>query len=162
MDILIVALIFIGSLIFCLIRGISLTWVLALTFVSLVCFGLHRKKTVKELWAMVRGELPGVLIVVRILCYVGLITGLWRSSGTIGIFIWYGMKLIPPRLFLLLAFLLSALLSYAIGTSFGVAVGERDAELSERRARTRTKEDQHLRWRHRIKLRQHERHGRKT
>ena len=120
MDILLVALIFVGALIFCLIGGYSLTWVLALTFAALFLCGLHRKKTVKELWAMVRGELPGVLIVVRILCYVGLITGLWRSSGTIGIFIWYGMKIIPPQLFLLLAFLLAALLSYAIGTSFGV------------------------------------------
>ena len=120
MDILIVVLIFVGALLLCLIRDISLTWVLAVTFAALFCFGLHRKKTVKELWVMVRGELPGVWIVVRILCYVGLITGLWRSSGTIGIFIWYGMKLVPPRLFLLLAFLLAALLSYAIGTSFGV------------------------------------------
>ena len=120
MDILLVALIFVGALIFCLIGGYSLTWVLALTFAALFLCGLHRKKTVKELWAMVRGELPGVLIVVRILCYVGLITGLWRSSGTIGIFIWYGMKIIPPQLFVLLAFLLAALLSYAIGTSFGV------------------------------------------
>ena len=120
MDILLVALIFVGALIFCLIGGYSLTWVLALTFAALFLCGLHRKKTVKELWAMVRGELPGVWIVVRILCYVGLITGLWRSSGTIGIFIWYGMKLVPPRLFVLLAFLLAALLSYAIGTSFGV------------------------------------------
>lgn len=120
MDILIVALIFAAALVFCLVRGLALAWVLAVTFAALVCFGLHRKKTVKELWTMVRGELPGVWIVVRILCYVGLITGLWRSSGTIGIFIWYGMKLIPPRLFLLLVFLLTALLSYAIGTSFGV------------------------------------------
>ena len=120
MDIVIVAFIFIGALIFCLLKGYSLTWVLALTFAALVCFGLHRKKSLKELWNMVRGELPGVWLVVRILCYVGLITGLWRSSGTIGIFIWYGMKIVPPRLFLLLAFLLAALLSYAIGTSFGV------------------------------------------
>ena len=120
MDILPAIVIFAASLLYCLLRDRSLAWSLALTFLALGFCGLHRKKTLRELWGMVRGEMHGVLIVVRILCYVGLITGQWRSSGTIGIFIWYGMKLIPPRLFLLLAFLLSALLSYAIGTSFGV------------------------------------------
>lgn len=120
MDFLFAGLIFAASLIFCLLRNRSLAWALALTFAALLGCGLHRKKSLRELWSMVRGEMHGVLIVVRILCYVGLITGLWRSSGTIGFFIWYGMRIIPPRLFLLLAFVLAALLSYAIGTSFGV------------------------------------------
>lgn len=120
MDILFAGLIFIGSLIVCLVRGFSLTWALALTFAALVCCGLHRKKTIKELWHMVRGEMHGVFLVIRVLCYVGIITGLWRSSGTIAFFIWYGMRIIPARLFLLLTFVLAALLSYAIGTSFGV------------------------------------------
>ena len=120
MDILFAGLIFLSSLVFCLIRGSSLTWALALTFVALFFCGLRRKKTLKELWSMVRGEMHGVFLVISVLCFVGLITGLWRSSGTIAFFIWYGMRIIPPRLFLLLAFLLAALLSYTIGTSFGV------------------------------------------
>ena len=120
MDLLLTAAVFLGTLVFCLLRGADLFWALALTFLALFFCGLHRGKSVKELRNMIRRELPGVFIVVRILCYVGVLTGLWRSCGTIGFFIWYGMRVIPPQLFLLLAFLLTALLSYAIGTSFGV------------------------------------------
>ena len=120
MDVLIAAAVFLAALIVCLVCGADLFWALALTFLALVLCGLRRGKTLRELRTMVRRELPGVFIVIRILCYVGLLTGLWRSSGTIAFFIWYGMRIIPPQLFLLLAFVLSALLSYAIGTSFGV------------------------------------------
>jgi len=120
MDLLIVVLLFLGSLVFCLARGLALAWSLAVTFAALSLLALRRGKTRKELRTMIRRKLPDVLIVIRILCYVGLLTGLWRSSGTIAFFIWYGMRIIPPQMFLLLAFALCALLSYAIGTSFGV------------------------------------------
>ena len=52
---------------------------------------------------------------------IGFITAAWRVSGTITIFVYYGMKVITPPLFLMITFLLSCLLSYALGTSFGVA-----------------------------------------
>ncbi len=120
MDLLITLLLFAAAVVFCLIRGDSLAWALALTLLCLTVCGLRRGRRLRELWGMIRSELPGVLIVVRILCFVGLITGLWRSSGTIAFFIWGGMRIIPPRMFLLLAFLLTSLLSYAIGTNFGV------------------------------------------
>lgn len=61
------------------------------------------------------------MIVVRVLCYIGLLTGLWRSAGTISYFIYYGIRVISPSLFLLIAFLLSLVLSFAFGTSFGAA-----------------------------------------
>ena len=61
------------------------------------------------------------IIVIEVMAIIGLITAVWRVSGTITIFIYYGIKFITPSLFLLIAFLLSCLLSYAIGTSFGVA-----------------------------------------
>ena len=53
--------------------------------------------------------------------YYYMITGMWRASGIITFFVYYGIKIITPHLFILVAFLLSALLSYALGTSFGVA-----------------------------------------
>jgi len=120
LDLALTAAVFLGALIFCLLRSAPLFWAPALTFLGLLVCALRRGKTVKELRGMIHRELPGVFIVIRILCYVGLLTGLWRSSGTLAYFIWYGMRIIPPQLFLLLAFVLCALLSYAIGTSFGV------------------------------------------
>lgn len=60
-------------------------------------------------------------IVIEVMCIIGFVTAAWRVSGTITVFVYYGMRIITPSLFLIIAFLLSCLLSYALGTSFGVA-----------------------------------------
>lgn len=70
---------------------------------------------------MVRGGAAKALPVVKVLLVIGVVTGIWRAAGTIVVFVSYGVQLIRPELFLLVAFLLSSLLSYALGTSFGVA-----------------------------------------
>lgn len=56
-----------------------------------------------------------------ILLLIGMLTGSWRSAGSIVTFVYYGIQLIRPHLFLVVAFLLTCLMSYALGTSFGVA-----------------------------------------
>ena len=56
-----------------------------------------------------------------VLLFIGMVTGIWRASGTIVEFVILGVSLIRPSLFLLIAFLTACLLSYALGTSFGVA-----------------------------------------
>ena len=56
-----------------------------------------------------------------ILLVIGMLTGSWRRAGTIVTFVYYGIQLIRPHLFLMVAFLLTCLMSYALGTSFGVA-----------------------------------------
>lgn len=56
-----------------------------------------------------------------ILLLIGMLTGSWRSAGSIVTFVYYGIQLIRPHLFLIVAFLLTCLMSYALGTSFGVA-----------------------------------------
>ena len=61
------------------------------------------------------------MVVIEVMLIIGLVTAVWRVSGTITVFVYYGMKLIVPPLFLLITFLLSCLLSYALGTSFGTA-----------------------------------------
>ena len=61
------------------------------------------------------------MIVIYVMLTIGFLTASWRISGTVTIFVYYGMKIITPSLFLIIAFLLSCLLSYALGTSFGVA-----------------------------------------
>lgn len=61
------------------------------------------------------------MVVIEVLLLIGLITALWRSAGTITFFVYYGIQIITPPLFILITFLLACLLSYALGTSFGVA-----------------------------------------
>ena len=74
-----------------------------------------------DILAMLGKGMSESLVVVVVMVLIGCLTSLWRQSGTIAYFTYYGVKLIPPQVFILAAFLLSAAMSYALGTSFGVA-----------------------------------------
>jgi NhaC family Na+:H+ antiporter len=59
--------------------------------------------------------LPAMLIVI----VVGILIGSWIISGTIPMLIYYGLKLISPRYFLLSACLVCSIISVFTGTSWG-------------------------------------------
>ncbi len=111
---------FFGLVFVCLTTGHSISWAL---LGGLVLFwGLGRKKgfSHKQLWAMAWEKCKKSLIVVTVIAMIGIITGVWRMSGTIAGCIVWGVSLITPQLFLVIAFLLCAAMSYILGTSFGV------------------------------------------
>lgn len=96
-------------------------WLLLAGLGALLCLGLRLGFPLKRLlsWSAVgAGE---SLIVVRVLLAIGVLTGLWRASGTFAVLTAWGLQAIAPRLFVVMAFVLSCLLSYAIGTAFGTA-----------------------------------------
>ena len=111
---------FLGAMAACLITGQSFLWALVLGLVLFGILGRRRGHGLGAMWAMAWAEGRRVLIVLRIFVFIGAITALWRSGGTIVFFIYYGVQAISPKLFVLVAFLLTALISYALGTSFGV------------------------------------------
>ena len=104
-----------------LVLGIQLFWPLLLGLILFFLLGLKRGYSPRELTAMAWRRGKKSLIVIQVFLTIGMVTALWRSSGTIAIFLYYGLRSISPQLFLLVAFLLSALLSLALGTSNGVA-----------------------------------------
>ena len=120
MDFVIAFVLFLAAMLFCLIRDYALYWALAFALALFFAVGLKRGCSAKALADMAWSKMPKTMIVLRIIFLIGILTGLWRSCGTIAFFIYYGVRMISPPLFVLLAFLLSALLSYALGTSFGV------------------------------------------
>ena len=113
-------LLFFAAMLLCLVKGWALSWALGFALVLFFLLGLKEGWSVKELAKMAWTKMPKTFIVLRILFFIGLLTGLWRSSGTIAYFIYYGIRFITPSLFILIAFLLTVLLSFALGTSFGV------------------------------------------
>lgn len=121
MDTLFVFALFFAAMAVCLARGYALYWALAFGLAAVFAMGLRRGFGAKALAKMAWSKMPKTMIVLRILFLIGILTGLWRSCGTIAFCIYYGIHAILPPLFVLLAFLLCALLSYALGTSFGVA-----------------------------------------
>ena len=105
----------------CLLAGWSVSW--ALLGGLLLFWALGRKQgfTHRQLWDMAWAKCKKSLIVVRIIALIGVITGLWRCGGSIACSIVWGVGLVTPKLFLLLAFLLCAAFSYVLGTSYGVS-----------------------------------------
>jgi NhaC family Na+:H+ antiporter len=59
--------------------------------------------------------MPAILIMLS----VGILVGSWMASGTIPMVIYYGLKLISPKFFLLTACLVCSITSLATGTSWG-------------------------------------------
>ena len=88
-----------------------------------VCFGaaaIYRGSCFKEVMTMASKGFKDSLIVASVILMIGMVTGTWRSSGTIALFVDLGIEMISPKIFILLAFVLCCIFSYAMGTSFGV------------------------------------------
>ncbi|MEA1884414.1 MAG: Na+/H+ antiporter NhaC family protein [Thermotogota bacterium] len=77
--------------------------------------GWPLKKVLKMLFQGAMKTWP----VVQIFTLIGILIGLWFSSGTIAWIVYNGLSLIIPELFILFAFLVSTLVSFLLGTSFG-------------------------------------------
>ena len=121
MDLLIAFGIFLASMIAALTLGASMILPLLAGLAAFLAVGVRRGFSLPILAGMGAAGAKDALIVMKVMCFIGFLTAVWRVSGTITIFVYYGIKLITPSLFLLVAFLLCCLLSYALGTSFGVA-----------------------------------------
>ncbi len=104
----------------CLITGCSVSWALLGGLVLFWILGRKKGFSHRALWSMAWEKCKKSLIVVTVIAMIGIITGTWRMSGTIAGCIVWGVSLITPQLFLLIAFLLCAAMSYILGTSFGV------------------------------------------
>ncbi|HPR97318.1 MAG TPA: Na+/H+ antiporter NhaC family protein [Thermotogota bacterium] len=57
--------------------------------------------------------------VVQIFTLIGILIGLWFSAGSIAWIVYNGLSLMIPELFILFAFILSVIVSFLLGTSFG-------------------------------------------
>lgn len=121
MELLIVFFIFLGAMGLCLGLGVTMLLPLVLGLGMFFILAVRRGYAPKEVLRMAGATLPESFIVIRIMLLIGCLTGLWRSCGTIAYFVCFGVRLMPPGAFLLSAFLLTTLMSYALGTSFGVA-----------------------------------------
>ncbi|MCI6320483.1 MAG: hypothetical protein MR803_03875 [Clostridiales bacterium] len=112
--------VFLAGVVACLVLGRSLIWALLLGLALFSLLGLKKGFTPRQLAAMAWHQGRDSLIVVPVFLLIGMVTALWRASGTISFFLYYGLEGLQPASFLLVAFLLSAVLSFALGTCYGV------------------------------------------
>ncbi|EJU08590.1 Na+/H+ antiporter NhaC family protein [Fusobacterium hwasookii] len=109
------------SLIVCLLLKISVVYALIIGYIIFISYGLIKGYKLK---ALIKKSFEGIMTVKNILLVfilIGMITALWRASGTIAFIVYIGSKLISPSILIFLTFLFCAVLSVLIGTSLGTA-----------------------------------------
>ncbi len=116
-----VILAFITVLMACVLLDISIVYALAVGYFIFFFYGVKRGFGAKNVFMM---SVKGVKTVKNLLItflLIGVVTALWRAAGTIPMIICYASKLIHPSAFVVIAFLLNALISFLTGTAFGTA-----------------------------------------
>ena len=121
MDLILSFAIFMATMLFSLAHGVTMILPMAVGVSVFALSALRRGFALQAVARMFARGMWESRIVVLVMLMIGCLTSLWRQTGTIAYFTYYGVQLIPPGLFLLAAFALSALMSFALGTSFGVA-----------------------------------------
>ena len=121
MDLILSFAVFMAAMLFSLTSGVSMALALVAGLLAFSLVALRRGFAVRAIGAMFVKGMWESRIVVLVMLLIGCLTSLWRQTGTIAYFTYHGIRLIPPGLFLLAAFALSSLMSFALGTSFGVA-----------------------------------------
>ncbi|MCQ2109243.1 MAG: hypothetical protein MJZ05_10840 [Fibrobacter sp.] len=118
-EILILA-IFCVTLLTSLVAGVPLLYALLFGLILFAGYGVRcagLRETAKMCWNGVKTA-RGVLLLFVLL---GLLTSLWRASGTIPTIVSYAVELIHPTSFILLTFLLNSAMSLLTGTALGTA-----------------------------------------
>jgi len=112
---------FVLGLLLCLVNHFSILCALAAGLILFLIYGLLKKHTVTALLKMAWQGIRTVRQILLLLMLIGIMTALWRASGTIAFLVAYGSRLIVPEFFLLAVFVLCSVVSALIGSSFGTA-----------------------------------------
>ncbi|NEQ49958.1 MAG: Na+/H+ antiporter NhaC family protein [Leptolyngbya sp. SIO3F4] len=121
MDIALGLLVSFGCLLLSVLRGVSLIWPLGVAIALFILIHYRRGQSLLPLlrycWHGAKQSWP----VFSILLLIGALMSTWLAAGTVPALVYYGTQLIHPQYFVLSAFVLTALVSTLIGTSFGAA-----------------------------------------
>lgn len=108
-------------LLFSLYAEISLLYPLLLGLIGFVVLALFRGYPLLSLFSMMLKGSRQSLLVIRIFVLIGIITAVWRACGTIPFIVHYSISYLSEQFFVLSAFILSSMMSFLLGTSFGTA-----------------------------------------
>lgn len=109
------------ALFLCIIFNFSILYALVFGFLLFAAYGIIKGYSIKKVLCF---ALEGITTVKKILItfvLIGILTAIWRNSGTIATIVSYAAHLISPSVFLLMTFILNSVLSVLTGTAFGTA-----------------------------------------
>lgn len=102
-------------------KGIYIGYGITLSFVVFVLIafrmGYSKEEIIDSAW---QGG-KRAFVVLRIFFLIGLVTASWLVSGTIPAIVYYAMRIMNPRFFVVFAFITTSLVSYMLGTAFGTS-----------------------------------------
>ena len=109
------------SLLLCISLNISIIYALLAGLILFMLYGRHKGFSWKSLISMAINGIKTVSNILITFILIGVMTALWRASGTIPFIVSKASTLIRPSVFLLMTFLLNSMISVLTGTCFGTA-----------------------------------------
>ncbi|MFW6267404.1 MAG: Na+/H+ antiporter NhaC, partial [Halanaerobium sp.] len=109
----------IAVILFSIRTALVLETALILGAMTAALFALYLGLSWKEIESGMINGIKNALGASLILIIIGMVIGSWILSGTIQTMVYYGLELLSPGIFLPAAFLLAAVTSILIGSSFG-------------------------------------------
>ena len=85
----------------------------------MICFCLYMGYNWSQVDEAMAQGVKQIATASMIMLLVGCLVAVWMSSGTIPTLLYYGMKIITPKLFLPICFILPAFMAVCAGTSWG-------------------------------------------
>ncbi len=96
--------VFIAAMITAVVTGYSMIIALLIGLAAFLAVGKYRGFTLKSMAEMSKKGIVDSIVVIEVMLVIGALTAVWRASGTITIFVYYGMKIIMPPIFLIVTF----------------------------------------------------------
>ncbi len=106
-------------LLFGVFKGIFIGYGISLSLIIFAIVGLRLNYSRDDILSSGWQGGKRAFVVLRIFFLIGLVTASWLSSGAIPAIVYYAMKIMNPRFFVVFAFLTTSLVSYMLGTSLG-------------------------------------------
>lgn len=110
-----IAAIIVGKLVF----NLNTTLVLLVSTLVTSVFGTLTGVRWKEIQNAIVSGFQNIAIPVIMLLEIGLLVGSWMIAGTIPTMMYYGLKLLNPKFFLIMSCILCSIISSLAGTSYG-------------------------------------------
>lgn len=110
---------FVAVLILCLVFDAGIICALTAGYVIFFVYALKKGFRPRDIAVMSLKGMSKVKNILITFIFIGMLTALWRASGTIAEIITLCAGAIPPAMFIMLSFLLTSLVSFLMGTAFG-------------------------------------------
>lgn len=116
-----VLLLFILFLFLAIIFNVSIVFALFANLILLSIYAYIKKFSLRKIWNMIFFGIKSAKTILIVFSLIGMITGIWRLSGTLAYIIYHGISFISPKFFYAGVFIFNASISLLTGTSFGTS-----------------------------------------